>query len=98
MVKVRGVEVKCERKFSPLKIGEQVRSRMKPKGYIVWSKRELDLNDEWQRRWYLKQVLLHGRSEDIRILDWDEIRGLYTELDLPRTVRRVWERYFHAQG
>ena len=71
---------------------------MKPKGHIVWSKRELDLNDEWQRRWYLKQVLLHGRSEDIRRLDWDEIRGLYTELDLPRDVRRVWERYFHAKG
>jgi len=38
---------------------------MQPKRYIVWSKRNLDLSDPWQRRWYIPQVLSYGRTEDI---------------------------------
>ncbi len=67
---------------------------MRPKAYIVWSKRELDLSDPWQRRWYLKQVLLHGRSEDVSALDWEEIKQALPELDLPPDVRALWEGYF----
>ncbi len=67
---------------------------MQPRVHIVWSKRELDLNDPWQRKWYLKQVLLHGRSEDVAALDWDEVKRTLPELDLPTEVRALWERHF----
>ncbi len=68
---------------------------MRPKRYIVWStNKEVDLTDPWQRKWYIKQVLTHGRTEDIAELDWDEVRRLLLELNLPRRVRRLWEDYF----
>ncbi len=69
---------------------------MKPKKYIVWSKREVDLNDPWQRKWYISQVLTHGRAEDIAELDWEEIRSILKEIILPSSVRRLWEDYFGA--
>jgi hypothetical protein len=64
--------------------------------YIVWSKQEIDLSDEWQRRWYIRQVLMYGRAEDVARLDWDEIERLLPELDLPETLH-LWESYFHAR-
>lgn len=66
--------------------------------YIVWSKRELDLSDPWQRRWYIQQVLAHGRAEDVARLDWEEVRRLLPKLRLPQEVRRLWESYFHAKA
>ncbi|MCS6902953.1 MAG: hypothetical protein NZO41_01585 [Candidatus Bipolaricaulota bacterium] len=67
------------------------------KRYIVWSKRTLDLSDPWQRQWWIEQVLLHGRAEDIVALDWEEVRRLLPHLQLPPWVRRLWEGYFaHA--
>jgi hypothetical protein len=65
--------------------------------YIVWSKQEIDLSDEWQRRWYIRQVLMYGRAEDVARLDWEEIERLLPELDLPQTLHRLWESYFHAR-
>lgn len=67
---------------------------MKVERYIVWSKERLDLSDPWQQRWLIKQILLHGRSEDIAALDWEEIRQLLPQLDLPPEFRRLWEEYF----
>jgi len=69
---------------------------MIPKRYIVWSKREIDISEPFQRRWYLKQVLTNGRAEDIVSLDWSEIRELLPELNLPPDVRNLWEDYFSA--
>lgn len=57
--------------------------------YIVWSKGELDLADPWQRKWYIQQVLTHGRAEDVAALDWQEVRDLLAELELPAEVRRL---------
>jgi hypothetical protein len=72
---------------------------MRPKRYIVWSKEEIDLDDPWQRKWYIRQVLCHGRAEDVAKLDWDEIRTLLSELDFPPDIRGLWEDYFrHADG
>jgi hypothetical protein len=65
--------------------------------YIVWSTQDIDLSDEWQRRWYIRQVLMYGRAEDVARLDWDEIERLLPELDLPQTLHRLWESYFHAR-
>jgi len=69
---------------------------MKPKRYIVWSRNEIDLNDPWQKKWYMKQVLIHGRAEDIIKLDWNEVKSILKELDLPSNVKRLWEDYFNA--
>lgn len=70
---------------------------MRPKRHIVWSKNELDLNDDWQRKWYIQQVLTHGRAEDIKYLCWEEVRSLLGELNLPKEVRMLWEDYFGAK-
>ena len=70
---------------------------MRPQRYIVWSKNEIDLNDPFQKKWYIKQVLTHGRAEDVASLDWEEIMRLLPELDLPADIKRLWEDYFNAQ-
>ena len=73
---------------------------MKPKRYIVWStNKEIDLDDPWQRKGYIGEVLTYGRAEDIAELDWDEVRRLLPELNLPRRVKMLWEDYFkYAKG
>jgi hypothetical protein len=71
--------------------------KMKMRRYIVWSKGNIDLTDPWQRRWYIQQVLLHGRAEDVAMLDWEEVRKLLPKMELPPEVRRLWERYFHER-
>jgi hypothetical protein len=68
---------------------------MRPKRYIVWStNKEIDLNDPWQKKWYIGQVLSNGRAEDIAELDWDEVKRLLPELNLPAGIRKLWENYF----
>lgn len=69
---------------------------MRPKRYIVWSTDEVDLNDPFQKMWYTKQVLTHGRAEDVAALDWDEVRALMPELELPREIAALWGDYFDA--
>jgi hypothetical protein len=32
--------------------------------HIVWSTDQIDLDDPFQRRWYLRQALTHGRAEE----------------------------------
>jgi len=70
---------------------------MRPKRYIVWSKNEIDLEDPWQRKWYIQQVLTHGRSEDVAQLDWEEISMFLGEISLPQEVRDLWEDYFNGK-
>ncbi len=68
--------------------------KIKPKRYIVWSVDEVDLDNPFQRKWYIEQVLIHGRTEDIRDLDWGEVRKLLPDLTLPKEVRSVWNEIF----
>lgn len=42
--------------------------------YIVWSTDRVDTSDPFQRRWLLRQVLVHGLAEDIRKLNLNEIK------------------------
>jgi len=70
---------------------------MRPKRYIVWSKNEIDLEDPWQRKWYIQQVLTYGRSEDVAQLDWEEISMFLGEISLPQEVRDLWEDYFNGK-
>ena len=66
--------------------------------HIVWSTDALDLDDPFQRRWYLRQVLLHGRAEDIRELDLSQVARLLPELDLPSDIQRLWRNYLKECG
>ena len=40
--------------------------RITPPRYIVWSADSVDLSDPFRRKWCTRQVLLHGRAQDIR--------------------------------
>ena len=72
--------------------------KIRPKRYIVWSTdKDIDLNNPWQRKWYIKQVLINGRAEDIAELDWEEIKNLLPELDLPEEIKSLWEDYFASK-
>jgi len=76
--------------------------RITPPRHIVWSTDSVDLSDLFQRRWYIRQVLLHGRSEDIRTLDLAEVAMMLDDLSLPPGLYRLWktflERHTHDQG
>ncbi len=66
---------------------------MKPRRHIVWSTGEVELEDPFQRHWYIRQVLLHGRAEDIRTLDLEEVTKLLDELPLPLEVYHLVEGF-----
>ena len=68
--------------------------KIKPKRYIVWSVDEIDLDNPYLRKWYIQEVLIHGRTEDIRELDLEEVRKILPELTLPEHIRRLWNDYF----
>jgi hypothetical protein len=63
-----------------------------PPRHVAWSTDRVDLSDPFQRRWYLRQLLLHGRAEDIRGLDLDELARELDELRLPGELYRLWKR------
>ncbi|MBE0478413.1 hypothetical protein IBX65_04750 [Candidatus Aerophobetes bacterium] len=73
--------------------------KIKPKRYIIWStNKEIDLDNSYQKKWYIAEVLSNGRAEDIGQLDWEEIRKLLPEINLPERIRRLWEDYFEYSG
>ena len=65
--------------------------------HIVWSTDALDLSDPFQRTWYLRQVLMHGRAEDIRALDLDEVARRLDDLDLPPAIYDLWRRFLEMR-
>lgn len=69
-----------------------------PPRHIVWSTDELDLTDEFQRKWYLRQVLLHGRASDLRTLDLGEIARILDDLHLPPDLYDLWTRFLETYG
>jgi hypothetical protein len=64
-----------------------------PPRHIVWSTDKLDLRDPFQRRWLLRQTLMHGTAQDIRALDIREIKRHLDDLDLPKDIDSLWRRY-----
>ena len=70
---------------------------LRPPVYIAWSTDQVDLTDPFQRRWYIQQVLTHGRAEDIRALDLDEIAALLDEIVLPDDVRSLWQCFLERR-
>jgi hypothetical protein len=73
-----------------------------PPRHIVWSADRVDLADPFQRRWYIRQVLLHGRAQDVRALNLDEVAVCLDDLNLPPDLDRLWRTFLkvsgHAQG
>jgi hypothetical protein len=70
---------------------------MKIPRHIVWSTdkaEDIDLSDPQNRRWWIKQVLMNGRMEDILALDLDEVEKILPELYLPRPIKKLWSDYF----
>ena len=64
-----------------------------PPRHLVWSTDTLDLSDPFQKRWLLRQTLMHGRAEDIRALEIEDIRRELGQLDVPREIESLWRRY-----
>ena len=71
---------------------------LRPPIYIVWSTDQVDLSDPFQLRWYMQQVLTHGRMEDIRALDLEEVAAVLDNLSLPEDVRSLWQRFLELRG
>ena len=70
---------------------------IKPPVHIVWSTDRVDLDDPFQRRWYLKQVLTHGLADDIRQLNLDEVKRELDALDLPPVIYSLWKSFFESR-
>jgi hypothetical protein len=70
---------------------------LRPPNYIVWSTDRVDLSDPFQRRWYLQQVLTHGRTEDIGKLDLEEVSAALPDLNLPEDVRNLWKSFLELR-
>lgn len=68
-----------------------------PPRHIVWSTDHVDLADPFQRKWYIRQVIEHGRAEDIATLDLAEVDALLGELHLPRHLRDLWADFLEAR-
>ena len=64
--------------------------------YIVWSTDKIDTADPFQRRWLLRQVLTHGRMQDIHALDLQEIRRELDALDLPPHLYSLWKQFLES--
>lgn len=70
---------------------------LRPPNYIVWSTDQIDLSDPFQRRWYIQQVLTHGRAEDVRSLNLDEIAAVLDEIILPEDVHSLWQHFLETR-
>lgn len=64
-----------------------------PPRHLVWSTDAIDLSDPFQKRWLLRQILMHGRADDVCALKIEEIRLELEQLDLPKEIDSLWRRY-----
>lgn len=64
-----------------------------PPRHLVWSTDTVDLSDPFQKRWLLRQTLMHGRAEDVGALAIAEIREELDRLELPEELNSLWRRY-----
>jgi hypothetical protein len=56
------------------------------------------LSDLFQWRWYIRQVPLHGRSEDICTLGLGEVGAMLDELSLPPDLYRLWKTFLERRA
>jgi hypothetical protein len=70
---------------------------MKIPRHIVWSFEQannLDPSKPGNKEWWIKQVLMNGRMEDIRSLELDEVERILPKLYLPKPIKKLWSDYF----
>lgn len=70
---------------------------MKNKKHIVWyaDLDKLDFSNTWIKKWWIKQVLMHGTLEDIKELNLEELEIVLPELYLPENIKNLWVDYFN---
>ena len=64
-----------------------------PPRHLVWSTDTVNLSDPFQKRWLLRQTLLHGRTDDISVLRLADIKAELDQLELPKEIESLWRRY-----
>jgi hypothetical protein len=64
-----------------------------PPRHLVWSTDTVNLSDPFQKRWLLRQTLMHGRAEDVRALNLADVKQELDRLDLPKEIESLWRRY-----
>jgi len=72
--------------------------KIRPKPYIWWTTREIDLNKRSSLMNYLEQLIMNGREEDVKETlhnEWlcEKIRKLLPELNIPTHFKDLWRRY-----
>ena len=75
-----------------------MKGKIKPPRHLVWSTDEVDLDNPFQRRWFLTQVLTNGLAEDIRQLDIEEVAREIDYLHLPKEVESLWRMFLEARN
>ena len=68
-----------------------------PPGHITWSTDLLDLADPFQRNWYMRQIIEHGKAQDVAGLDLDELARLLNKLNLPPYLHSLWARFLEPR-
>jgi len=68
--------------------------KAKLKRYIVRSNDEIDLDNPFSRKYYIQEVLIRGRAEDVKEMDLEEVKRLLPELTLPKHILSLWDDYF----
>jgi hypothetical protein len=68
-----------------------------PPRHLVWSTDRLDLADPFQRKWYIRQIIEHGKAKDVASLDLDEVACLLDELNLPPHLHSLWSRFLESR-
>lgn len=74
-----------------------MKGKIKPPRHLVWSTDEIDLDDPFQRRWFIQQVLTHGTAQDVRQLDLDEVAREINHLHLPPDVENLWRMFLETR-
>lgn len=68
-----------------------------PPRHLVWSTDTVDLSDPFQRKWYVRQILVNGRAADLKSLDLDELSLWLDDLNLPAEVVALWRAFLEAR-
>jgi hypothetical protein len=68
-----------------------------PPRHITWSTDLFDLADPFQRNWYMRQIIEHGKAQDVAGLDLDELARLLDKLNLPPYLHSLSARFLEPR-
>ena len=61
-----------------------------PPRHLVWSTDKIDPRDPFQKRWLLRQTLMYGTAQDIRLLELADIQENLESLNLPDEIESLF--------